>query len=163
MIAAIEGVALSPFRFHGWVGKRLTASFGWKYDFENASFGPTEPIPGFLHFLRERAAEFAGVAESELVQAILTRYDPGSGIGWHRDREVFDQVIGVSLGAPATMRFRRRLGTVYKRASAMLEPRSVYHLKGEARQVWEHSIAPMERTRWSVTFRTLSRPPCKVS
>ena len=156
LVAAIDGVALSPFRFHGWIGKRLTVSFGWKYDFDNASFGPTDPIPGFLHFLRARAAAFAGLAECELVQAILIRYDPGAGIGWHRDRDVFNHVIGVSLGTPAIMRFRRRIGTIYKRASALLEPRSVYHLSGEARHVWEHSIAPMEQARLSVTFRTLS-------
>ena len=29
LIASIEGVELSPFRFHGWLGKRLTASYGW--------------------------------------------------------------------------------------------------------------------------------------
>jgi hypothetical protein len=35
-------------------------------------------------------------------------------------------------------------------------PRSIYHLKGEARHQWEHSIAEMEMTRWSITFRSLS-------
>jgi alkylated DNA repair protein (DNA oxidative demethylase) len=43
-----------------------------------------------------------------LVQALLIRYDPGAGIGWHRDRPLFEHVVGISLGAPATMRFRRR-------------------------------------------------------
>jgi DNA oxidative demethylase len=35
-------------------------------------------------------------------------------------------------------------------------PRSVYHLSGEARHQWEHSIAPMDVPRWSITFRSLS-------
>ena len=30
----------------------------------------------------------------------LARYDPGAGIGWHRDRDVFEQVVGISLGTP---------------------------------------------------------------
>jgi alkylated DNA repair protein (DNA oxidative demethylase) len=87
---------------------------------------------------------------------LLIRYDPGAGIGWHRDRPVFEHVIGVSLGAPATMRFRRRKPGGFDRASAGLSPRSIYHLSGEARYQWEHSIAEMTVTRWSITFRSLS-------
>jgi alkylated DNA repair dioxygenase AlkB len=108
LIAAIDSVELSPFRFHGWLGKRLTASFGWQYDYDSAGFGPAEPMPDWLLPLRERAARFSGLASGDLLQASLIRYDPGAGIGWHRDRPVFGHVIGVWLGAPATMRFRRR-------------------------------------------------------
>jgi len=33
-------------------------------------------------------------------------------------------------------------------------------LTGAAREVWEHSIPPVEALRYSVTFRTLrARPP----
>ena len=59
LITSINGVALSPFRFQGWFGKRLTASFGWHYDFATARFAPAEPIPDWLLPLRERAAGFA--------------------------------------------------------------------------------------------------------
>jgi alkylated DNA repair protein (DNA oxidative demethylase) len=95
LIASIDRVELSPFRFQGWLGKRLTASFGWRYDFDAASFGRTDPIPKWLLPLRERAARFALLSPDELVQALLIRYDPGAGIGWHRDRLVFEHVIGV--------------------------------------------------------------------
>jgi alkylated DNA repair dioxygenase AlkB len=156
LIAAIDGVELSPFRFHGWLGKRLTASYGWRYDFDTASFGPADPIPDWLLPLREKAAEFARLEPDDFVQALLIRYDPGAGIGWHRDRPVFEHVLGISLGAPATMRFRRRRPGGFDRASALLAPRSIYHLTGEARHEWEHSIAEMEAARWSVTFRSLS-------
>jgi alkylated DNA repair dioxygenase AlkB len=156
LIASIDAVELSPFRFHGWLGKRLTASYGWRYDFDTASFGPTDTIPDWLLPLREKAARFAGLRSNKLVQALLIRYDPGAGIGWHRDRPVFEHVIGVSLGAPATMRFRRRRLGGFDRASAFLAPRSIYHLTGDARYAWEHSIAEMEVTRWSITFRSLS-------
>ena len=156
LIASTEAVELSPFRFHGFLGKRLTASYGWRYDYDRASFDPADEIPDWLLPLREKAARFAGVNPAELVQALLIRYDPGAGIGWHRDRPVFDHVIGISLGAPATMRFRRRGAGGFSRASAYLAPRSVYHLTGEARHEWEHSIAAMEVTRWSITFRSLS-------
>ena len=45
LIASIDAAELSPFRFHQWLGKRLTASYGWRYDFDDASLTPTEPIP----------------------------------------------------------------------------------------------------------------------
>ena len=34
LIASIDGLELSPFCFQGWLGKRLTASYGWQYDFD---------------------------------------------------------------------------------------------------------------------------------
>jgi alkylated DNA repair protein (DNA oxidative demethylase) len=155
LIASIDAAELSPFRFHGWLGKRLTASYGWRYDFDDASFAPTEAIPDWL-LLRAKAARFASLEPGELVQALLIRYDPGAGIGWHRDRPVFEHVLGISLGAPATMRFRRRKPGGFDRVSRLLATRSIYHLTGEARHEWEHSIAAMEVTRWSITFRSLS-------
>ena len=54
---------LAPFRFHGWLGNRKTQSFGWRYDFDDASFTPTEPIPDWLHAAaRAKAAAFARTA-----------------------------------------------------------------------------------------------------
>ncbi len=156
LITSIDAAELSPFRFHGWVGKRLTASYGWRYDFDDASFAPAEAIPDWLLPLRAKAARFARLQPGELVQALLIRYDPGAGIGWHRDRPVFEHVLGISLGAPATMRFRRRRPGGFDRASVPLASRSIYHLTGQARHGWEHSIAAMEVTRWSITFRSLS-------
>lgn len=156
LIGAFDTIDLAPFQFQGWVGKRATASFGWHYDFEDASFGPTEPIPDWLLPARQVAATFAGLSPDDLVQALLIRYDPGAGIGWHRDRSVFEHVVGISLGVPATMRFRRRTPSGFNRAAVPLPPRSIYHLSGEVRHAWEHSIAEMDETRWSITFRSLS-------
>jgi alkylated DNA repair dioxygenase AlkB len=157
LISAVDASGLVPFRFQGWLGKRLTSTFGWRYDFDDASFGPAEPIPDWLLPVRERAAAFAGLAADELVQSLLIRYDPGAGIGWHRDRPVFEHVVGISLGAPAALRFRRRRpDRGFDRASIDLAPRSIYHLSGEARYGWEHGIAEMAVTRWSITFRSLS-------
>ena len=93
LIASIDGVELSPFRFPGWLGKRLTASYGWRYNFDTGSFGPADPIPDWLLPLREKAAGFSRLAPDDLVQALVIRYDPGAGIGWHRERPVFEHVI----------------------------------------------------------------------
>jgi hypothetical protein len=51
---------------------------------------------------------------------------------------------------------RRRPGGGFDRAKAELPARSIYHLSGEARHQWEHSIAEMALTRWSITFRSLT-------
>ena len=58
LTGAIDAAQLSPFRFHGWLGKRLTASYGWRYDFDTGSFGLADPIPDWLLPLREKAARF---------------------------------------------------------------------------------------------------------
>jgi alkylated DNA repair dioxygenase AlkB len=157
LIAGIDAAGLAPFRYkQGWTGKRLTASFGWSYDFDTGGLDPTQALPDWLLPVRERAARFAGVSPEDLAQALLIRYDPGAGIGWHRDRPLFEHVIGISLGAPATMRFRRRRPGRFERSSVFLPPRSIYHLTGEARHNWEHSVAPLPERRWSITFRSLA-------
>jgi len=86
---------------------------------------------------------------------LLIRYDPGAGIGWHKDRPVFEHVVGVPLGNAATLRLCQRTNGGFSRAKAELAPRSIYHLAGEVRHQWEHSIAPMKVPRWSITFRSL--------
>ena len=156
LTARIDATDLEAFRFQGWTGRRLTTSFGWSYDFDVGRPKEAPPIPNWLLPFRKRAAGFAGVDPDELIQALLIRYDPGAGIGWHRDRPIYGRVIGISLGEPATMRFRRRKDERFERASAPLEPRGIYLLDGAARREWEHSIVPLERTRWSITFRTLA-------
>ena len=156
LIDRIGELGLSPFRFQGWTGKRLTRSFGWRYDFDDASFTETEAIPGWLQPLRERAAGFADLAPDDFAHALIVRYDPGAGIGWHRDRPQFDKVVGISLGAPTTMRIRQRTTSGFRRVNLLLEPRSAYLLSGEVRAEWEHSIAAHEALRFSITFRSLS-------
>jgi alkylated DNA repair dioxygenase AlkB len=152
----LSSLELAPFRFHGWLGNRKTQTFGWRYDFDDASFAPAEPIPDWLHPLRDKAAAFAGLAPGNLSHVLLARYDPGAGIGWHRDRPQFEQVVGITLAAPATMRFRQRTAGGFRRATVNLEPGSAYLLSGEVRWDWEHSISPGDSLRFSITFRSLS-------
>jgi len=121
LIAHIDGVDLSPFKFQQWTGKRLTRSFGWSYDFENGRFAPTEALPGWLEPVKARAARFAGLDPDDLVQALLIRYDLGAGIGWHKDRPVFEHVVGISLGADATLRLRRRSVAGFDRVEDLVD------------------------------------------
>jgi alkylated DNA repair dioxygenase AlkB len=65
-------------------------------------------MPDFLAPLRERAAALANLPPGTLEQVLVARHPAGAGIGWHRDAPMFGPVVvGVSLGAPAVMRFRR--------------------------------------------------------
>ena len=156
LVAHLSEAELSPFKFQGWTGKRLTRTFGWRYDFDDRSFAPSEPIPDWLLSLRAKAAGFARVEPEEFIHVLLVRYDPGAGIGWHRDRPVFEDVVGISLGTPAVLRFRRRRPGGFDRAQIEVQPRSAYLLSGPARHEWEHSIAPGDSLRFSITFRTFS-------
>ena len=163
LIHRLGRLDLTPFRFHGWLGNRKTQSFGWRYDFDDASFTPSDPIPNWLDKVRGKAAAFAGLQPSDFVHVLLARYDPGAGIGWHRDRDVFEKVVGISLCTPATLRFRQRLENGFRRTNLEVTPRSAYLLSGEARHDWEHSISPGQSLRFSITLRTLSEKGRRIA
>ena len=149
------GLPFPAFEFHGFLGKRRTVSFGWRYDFNGGGLGRTEPVPDFLLPVRERAAAFAALAPEALAHALIIEYQAGAGIGWHRDRPAFGDVIGLSLGSECTFRLRRKRGSTWERCSLIATPRSAYLLRGPSRTEWEHSIPPLETLRYSITFRTL--------
>lgn len=147
---------LKPFEFHGYLGNRRVKSFGLKYDYGRRAVEPAGEVPAFLKDLLVRVAGFAGYEASGFRQVGVNEYCPGAGIGWHKDKPQFGIVVGVSLLAPATMRFRRAQGKGWARISRILKPRSVYALTGEARTKWEHSIPPVGELRYSITFRTMA-------
>jgi alkylated DNA repair dioxygenase AlkB len=140
----IAALPFKPFEFHGFTGNRRTVSFGLHYAFDGSGLREAEPIPAWLGPLRARAAALAGREPEAFVHALVIEYAAGAGIGWHRDRPVFGDVVGISLLAPAPLRFRRRSGTKWERFTLAAEPRSAYLLSGEARHEWEHSIPPLE-------------------
>jgi len=154
LIEQFQALDFKPFEFHGYFGNRRVVSFGWHYDFAASQVRRAEEIPAFLLPLRDRAAGFAGIGPAALEHALVTEYGPGAGIGWHRDRPVFVDVIGISLGVPCRFRLRRKHGTTWQRAAIDLEPRSAYLLRGPARHEWQHRIPPVEALRYSVTFRS---------
>ena len=155
LVERIRELPLKEFEFHGYVGKRRVVSYGWHYDFGERSLQRTEEIPAFLLPLRDRAAAFAGVAPADLPHALVTEYGPGAAIGWHKDKGVFGDVIGISLLSPCAFRLRRKAGDRWERYSITAEPRSAYLLRGPSRTEWEHSIPGVDDLRYSVTFRTL--------
>jgi DNA oxidative demethylase len=150
----VDAAPLAPFKFGQWQGKRLTASYGHAYDFARGRIDPAPPFPPWLAALAERVAEVADGAD--FAHGLVIRYDPGAAIGWHRDRPQFGLVAGISLTSAARLRLRRRRPDGgFDRRSVDLPPRSLYLLDGPARWDWEHSLAPGQETRRSVTLRTL--------
>src|SRR5688572_33491102 len=159
LTARIDAAPLTPFEFGQWRGKRMTAHYGRAYDFARGRLDEAPPLPGWLIALRNKLGPLAGLEPEALQAALLIRYDPRAGIGWHRDRPQYGEVLGLSLGADCTMRLRRRTATGFERRKVPLPARSLYRLSGEVRWDWEHSIAPLRETRRSVTFRTLRKAP----
>lgn len=155
LLERIRVLPFKPFEFQGYTGKRRVVSYGWKYDFSERRLEPKDDIPEFLMPLREKAAAFAALAPADLQQALVTEYDVGAPIGWHKDKAVFGDVIGISLLSAAPFRLRREVDGKWERITIDAEPRSVYLLRGPSRTEWEHSIPPVDQLRYSVTFRNL--------
>jgi alkylated DNA repair dioxygenase AlkB len=107
LITEIEKLDLREFEFHGYLGKRRVVSFGLHYDFAERAVHRSEPIPEFLLPLRDKAAAFADQPPAALEHALVLEYTPSAAIGWHRDRPIFGDVIGVSLASACRFRFRR--------------------------------------------------------
>jgi alkylated DNA repair protein (DNA oxidative demethylase) len=155
VLELIEPLEFQRIELRGQVAKRSVRQFGLRYEFGSWELEETEPLPGALEAVRERAAALAGVAAQDLVQTLVSRYPAGAGIGWHRDAPAFGRVVGVSLLSPCRMRFQRGKGTDRQTFALELEPRSGYLLSGSARWAWQHSIPATKALRYSLTFRTL--------
>jgi alkylated DNA repair dioxygenase AlkB len=166
MIAAEEEEALArdlsalpfkPFDFLGYQARRQVIGFGCRFDYGRREVVEAPPIPAFLEPLRHKIANAFDRPAAAFRQVLINDYRAGAGIGWHRDKPQFAEVVSVSLLAPCTFRFRRKSGVTWRRVSLTVEPRSAYLLSGPSRTMWEHSIPPVDRHRYSITFRTLAR------
>ena len=151
----LGALPFKPFDFQGFLANRRVASFGFRYDYGSRSVVEAAPFPAFLEPLRRKVAAIFDRPAEAFRQVLINEYQPGAGIGWHRDKAQFDEVVGVSLLAPCNLRFRRKAGETWERASLTIEPRSAYLLSGPARTQWEHSIPALDRLRYSITLRTL--------
>ena len=73
----------------------------------------------------------------------------------------FEDIVGVSLHNDAVMQFRPYVPGASSSGpptlELLVEPRSIYLLRGPARWAWQHAIAPTEALRYSITLRTRAR------
>lgn len=155
LLKNLQGLPFKEFEFQGFKGKRRVVSFGWRYDFNGGGLSKTEDMPGFLAYTRVKAERFAALTPGKLQHVLVTEYSEGAAIGWHKDRSVFGDVVGISLLSPCTFRFRKKAGAKWERRSLIAEPRSVYLLRGPSRSEWEHSIPSVDSQRYSLTFRNI--------
>ena len=169
--ALLDLFATLPFReakFKEYYARRRVVSFhnaviDESYDDDLAPAGPPPPL---LENLRQKVAAFVGVAPELFVHLLVSEYQTGTPIGWHRDKPQYGIVAGVSLGSRARMRFRPPPAPgAWTRVDPKtlivldLEPRSIYVMRGDIRSQWQHSILPTKALRYSVTMRTLAAPP----
>jgi alkylated DNA repair dioxygenase AlkB len=157
LIDVIRRLPLVAAQYKGYTARRRVLSFGGTFDFDANRLQPTTELDPMFWPLRGRVARWGELDPAELVHALVAEYAPGTPLGWHRDVPDFEEVLGVSLGAPAVLRFRPYPPVDPKREDVVrlrVRPRSIYLLQGAARWGWQHSVAPVDALRWSITFRT---------
>jgi alkylated DNA repair dioxygenase AlkB len=157
LLEHIRALPLREAQYRQYTARRRTVNFGFSYDFQHLEAKAAPPIPQFLAPLRERAAQWAGVASQDFVQALIAQYTPGTPLGWHRDVPDFEDIVGISLLGNAVMRLRPYPPDAPKKADVLriaLPPRSIYLLRGAARWAWQHGVAPAKQLRYSITLRT---------
>ncbi len=157
LVDLIRTLPLEAAKYKGYTARRKVLSFGGSFDYDSNQLLPSTSLIEELRPLRERVARWAGVKAEALVHALVAEYAPGAPLGWHRDVPDFEDVFGVSLGSEAQLKFRPYPPETAKREDVIklgVAPRSIYAMRGPARWAWQHSVAPLERLRWVITFRT---------
>jgi alkylated DNA repair dioxygenase AlkB len=160
LLSCISKIEFGDFIFQGYVAKRRVVRWGYDYDFKEAKITRAPPIPEFLLPLREKAAILACCEPKDLSQALITEYPKGAVINWHRDAPPFERIVGISLLTPCSFRLRPyppKKGRSNATLKFTVRPRSGYVMSGPAREEYQHSIAPVDDLRYSITFRTLRR------
>jgi len=98
-------VAMSNCGDAGWVTDRT----GYRYDPRDPETGkPWPPVPDIFKILAVRAAAEAGFANFSPDVGLINRYEPGTRLSLHQDRDEHDYrapIVSVSLGIPAVFLF----------------------------------------------------------
>jgi len=155
LVTGIQDLEFAPYEFRGVQARRRVVSFGLRHGYQTRGLEQAAAIPPFLKELQAKAAAFARVAADDFKQVLVSEYTPGTPIGWHKDRALYEGIVGVSLLSAAMLRFRRASARGWIRHTQLLEPRSIYLLSGAARDQWQHSIPAGPDLRYSITFRSV--------
>jgi len=150
-------IELQNMNYHGFKANRKTASFGYDYNFENNKLSRGKDFPASFGFIVEKTAKYLSIEQNKFAELLVTEYPPGAVINWHRDVPQFDLIAGISLLTDCAFRLRPYDKTKQTRSSIISFPvqrRSLYTMHDNARWNWQHSIAPVKQTRYSITLRT---------
>ena len=159
LLAIAAALPLREARYKEYTARRRVHAYGARFDFDMYKLrdAPIVDLPAPLQRLRARIGGWAGVDPADFVHVMIAEYRKGAPLGWHRDAPDYELIAGISLGSPATLRFRPWPPDAPKKddiVSLALAPRSAYLMRGTARWGWQHSIPPVPALRYSVTMRT---------
>ena len=105
MPRAAMSVAMTNCGAAGWVTDRR----GYRYDPIDPLTGqPWPPMPAVFMELAQEAAGAAGFADFAPNACLINRYEPGTRLSLHQDRDERDfsaPIVSVSLGLPAVFLF----------------------------------------------------------
>lgn len=162
LLGEIKRLPLEAAPYKGYTAKRRILSFDSTYDFDDHKLHPAAAPPKFLLPLKTKIAYWLRIPAEDFAHTLITEYQPGTTLGWHRDVPQFEVVVGISLQGPCRMRFRPYPPQTNQRKNIFalnLAPRSMYVLQDEIRWRWQHSIRPTQNLRYSITFRTRTAGP----
>ncbi len=158
LLHIIQDLDLQTMKFHEYEAKRKVISFGRGWSFTDQKLKEGNRIPPSFDFLVNRIADKLGIEKEQITQFLITEYPAGSVINWHRDAPPFAIIAGVSLLADCSFKLRPHDKNKQTRKATISYPvkrRSLYTMQGEAKTEWQHSTAPLDKVRYSLTFRTL--------
>lgn len=157
LLQHIEQLGFAPFRMRGVDAKREVVHFGARYGFDEGELTAAPPIPAWLAAPLSRVHAATGFPPpGARLAALVTRYAPGAGIGWHRDAPPFGAVVvGLSLYTACEMRLRQETAAGFDEYRLTLAPRSLYVIAHHARYRWQHALPPVQALRYSITYRTV--------
>jgi alkylated DNA repair dioxygenase AlkB len=168
LLSEIGKLGFRQARFKQYTARRRVVRFGSetvqsRIPDEESDF-PRIDFPPFLSALRARIATWTGTPEDRFEHGLVTEYQPGTPIGWHRDAPNHETVVGISLANECRMRFRPMpvKGQTPNRSRIVvlnLKPRSIYVMRNGIRWDWQHSIPAVKALRYSITMRTQVKSP----
>jgi alkylated DNA repair dioxygenase AlkB len=145
---------------------RRLQQHGYRYDYENGflvSSSYLGPLPDWVASIAKRLYG-DGLITTIPDQITVNEYEPGQGLTSHVDCTTCfgDTIITLSLGSSYVMEFTH--SQTKEKSEILLLPGSLLVLQGEARYVWQHSVAARKTDKYkdkeivrsrrvSITFR----------
>jgi len=158
-LAVLEAMAFSTITMHGRTARRTVRHFGLDYGYESWKLVPTDPLPGELAWLQERAGVLAGLDPGDFAQILISsrvgRLDPLPALAGRRRSGIGagGGVLGRQLAAP-------RLGLIVAGLAAAaagwglrfrLSPDAVAWRRGAAgERRTARLLDPLERHGWAI-------------
>lgn len=148
--------------------KRRVQHYGYAYDYTARNVAADSKLGDIPQWLQVYCRKLRDDSFFEQIpdQVIVNEYQIGQGISAHIDCiPCFGATIAIiSLGSPCVMDFTN--SKTGEKAPLLLEQRSLAILSGDARYIWQHSIANRKtdkyndeiiqrKRRVSLTFRTV--------